>query len=112
MDKKLINKLNDKNFDEKILTNSMVLVDFWAEWCNPCKMLNPIIEEIANEYLDKLSVFKMNIDDNALTAPKYNVRSIPTLILFNKGKVLDTKVGLFSKNEIKSFLNKYLSVNT
>lgn len=109
MNTKLIDHLNDQNFDEKILKKDLALVDFWAEWCGPCKILSPILEEISKEYLKYLTIFKINIDENSLTAPKYNIRSIPTLILFKKGILIETKVGLLSKKEIKDFLNKHLN---
>lgn len=110
MNKQLISQINDNNFDEYVLKDkkNFILVDFWAEWCSPCKMLSPILEDISQDYENKLIILKLNIDKNPLTAPKYHVRSIPTIILFKQGKLLQTKIGLHSKNEIKQFLKKYL----
>jgi len=82
-----------------------VLVDYWAEWCGPCKMIAPILEEIAEEYDGRLTVGKLNIDDNAATPPKYNIRGIPTLMLFKGGEVEATKVGALSKSQLTAFLD-------
>jgi len=81
-----------------------VLVDYWAEWCGPCKMIAPILEEIASEYSDRLTVCKLDIDANQATPPKYGIRGIPTLMLFKNGEVEATKVGALSKSQLAAFL--------
>ena len=102
-------KTNDQNFDNDILTDDLaVLVDFGAEWCGPCKQLDPILEEIASEYIDKLKVLKINIDDNPMTPQKFGVRGIPTLMLFNKGKLIDTKVGSLPKTALENWIKSNL----
>jgi len=101
--------LSDGTFDEEVLhAESPVLVDFWAEWCGPCKMIAPIVAEIATEYGDKLKVGKLNIDDNPDTPVKYGVRGIPTLILFKNGEVSASKVGALTKSQLVSFLDENL----
>ncbi|SNC58826.1 thioredoxin TrxA [Sodalis endosymbiont of Henestaris halophilus] len=108
MTDKVIN-LSDDNFDKNVLqANGLFLVDFWAKWCGPCQMIAPILIEIADEFDGKLTIAKLNIDENPATAPKYNVRGIPTLLLFCDGKVVATKVGALSKEQLKEFLNKNL----
>lgn len=98
--------LSDSKFDADVLqATGPVLVDFWAEWCGPCKMVAPILDEIATEYAGKLTVAKLNIDENPATAPKYGIRGIPTLILFKNGEVAATKVGALSKTQLKEFLD-------
>jgi len=102
-------QLTDDGFEADVLNASgLVLVDFWAEWCGPCKMIAPILDDIANEYEGKLTIGKLNIDQNSATAPKYGVRGIPTLLLFKDGDVVDTKVGALSKTQLKEFLDKNL----
>ncbi|MFP3019089.1 MAG: thioredoxin TrxA [Arsenophonus sp.] len=99
--------LFDRNFNEKtLLEKKAVLVDFWAEWCGPCKMIAPILEEIADEYATKLIIGKLNVDDNPEIANKYNIRSIPTLILFKNGELINKKIGLLTKIQLKEFLEK------
>jgi thioredoxin 1 len=101
--------LNDAEFDEKVLKSAEpVLVDYWAEWCGPCKMIAPVLEEIATEYAGKLTVAKLNIDDNPATPQRYGVRGIPTLMLFKNGEVEGTKVGAMSKSQLAAFLDTYL----
>jgi thioredoxin 1 len=101
--------LSDETFEEEVLhAESPVLVDFWAEWCGPCKMIAPIVAEIATEYGDKLKVGKLNIDDNPDTPVKYGVRGIPTLILFKNGEVSASKVGALTKSQLVSFLDENL----
>ncbi|QIQ42145.1 MAG: thioredoxin TrxA [Buchnera aphidicola (Microlophium carnosum)] len=104
-------KLTDQNFEEKVLLNkkSFILVDFWAQWCNPCKILAPILEEILQEYSDKMIIGKLNIEENPNTAPIYSIRSIPTLLLFHDSKVLATKVGAISKLQLKEFLDEHIN---
>ena len=106
--KNLIN-VTDDTFEEDVLKEkNFILVDFWAPWCNPCKILAPVLEEIALEYKDQLIIAKINIDDNPKTAPKYSIRGIPALLLFQDGILLKTKVGALSKSELTKFLNTYL----
>ncbi|MXP51415.1 thioredoxin TrxA [Pantoea sp. SoEX] len=106
----IIINLTDNNFDENILKSDVTaLVDFWAEWCGPCKTMSPIIDEIAEEYKDKLLVAKLNVDENPGKAQKYGIKGIPTLILFKNGKNLATKVGSLSKAQLKEFLDKNLA---
>ncbi|MBT0730559.1 thioredoxin TrxA [Rosenbergiella nectarea] len=101
--------LTDSSFDTDVLkAEGITLVDFWAEWCGPCKMIAPILDEIADEYEGKLTIAKLNIDDNPETAPKYGIRGIPTLLLFKAGEVVATKVGALSKGQLKEFLNANL----
>ncbi|MGX9418736.1 thioredoxin TrxA [Vibrio sp. RC27] len=101
--------LTDDGFDADVLkATGPVLVDFWAEWCGPCKMIAPILDEIAEEYEGKLTVGKLNIDQNAETPPKFGIRGIPTLLLFKDGAVAATKVGALSKTQLKEFLDANL----
>ncbi|WP_284443201.1 thioredoxin TrxA [Buchnera aphidicola] len=103
-------KLTDQNFKEEVLNSkSFVLVDFWAQWCNPCKILAPILEEISKEYSNKIIIGKLNIEENTNTAPVYSIRSIPTLLLFHNSEVLATKVGAISKLQLKEFLDEHIS---
>ncbi len=99
--------LSDASFEEEVLSSSVpVLVDYWAEWCGPCKMIGPILVEIAEEYGDRLKVTKLNIDDNSGTPPKYGIRGIPTLMLFKDGNVEATKVGALSKSQLTAFIDQ------
>ncbi|AEX99906.1 thioredoxin TrxA [Oceanimonas pelagia] len=102
-------QLTDASFDADVIkAEGPVLVDFWAEWCGPCKMIAPILDEVAGEYEGKVTVAKLNIDQNAETAPKYGIRGIPTLLLFKNGEVAATKVGALSKTQLKEFLDANL----
>ena len=102
---KIVN-VTDSTFEQEVLSaDSPVLVDYWAEWCGPCKMIAPILDEIANEYSGRLKVAKLNIDDNAETPPRYGIRGIPTLMLFKNGNVEATKVGALSKSQLTAFLD-------
>ena len=99
-------QVTDESFQTDVLgADKPVLVDFWAEWCGPCKMIAPVLEEIAIEYGEKLKVCKMDVDANPDTAPKYGIRGIPTLILFNNGDVAGTKVGAVSKSQLAEFID-------
>jgi len=99
--------LSDDSFETDVLQASgPVLVDYWAEWCGPCKMIAPIVEEIADEYGDKLKVAKMDIDSNMMTPQQYSIRGIPTLMIFRDGKVQATKVGALTKGQLKAFVEE------
>ncbi len=101
--------LTDDTFEQEVLQGeSPVLVDYWAEWCGPCKMIAPILDEIASEYEGKIKVAKLNIDENPATPPKYGIRGIPTLMLFKGGSVEATKVGAVSKSQLTAFIDSNL----
>ena len=101
--------VTDASFDEDVLKSSEpVLVDFWAEWCGPCKQISPAVEEIGEELAGKLTVAKVDIDDNPETPSKYGVRGIPTLMLFKNGEVAATKVGALPKNKLKEWVESVL----
>ncbi len=99
----------DQNFEEEVLKSEMpVLVDFWAPWCGPCKIVSPIVEEIAKDYEGKLKVGKMNVDDNQQTAGTYGIMSIPTLAFFKKGEVIKTVIGAQPKENLKKAVDEVL----
>jgi len=101
--------LTDESFQTEVLDSSEpVLVDYWAEWCGPCKMIAPILTEIADEYQGKVKIAKLNIDENPQTPPKYGIRGIPTLMLFKNGNVEATKVGALSKSQLTAFIDTNL----
>jgi thioredoxin 1 len=98
--------LTDDTFEAEVVnSDSPVLVDYWADWCGPCKMIAPILDEIADEYADRVKIAKLNIDENPATPPKYGIRGIPTLMLFKGGNVEATKVGAVSKSQLTAFLD-------
>ena len=102
-------KLTDDNFDEEVnVSEKPVLVDYWAEWCGPCKMVGPLVEEIAQEYSDRIKVGKLDVDENQLSASKQNVMSIPTLIIFKDGEVVAQQVGALNKSQLTEFIETNL----
>ncbi|PPR47569.1 MAG: Thioredoxin-1 [Alphaproteobacteria bacterium MarineAlpha5_Bin9] len=104
-----ITHTSDANFDKDVLNSkSLTLIDFWAEWCGPCKQIAPILKEIADEKKGLLKIVKINIDENQMIPQKYNVRGIPTLMLFKEGKLIDSKVGSLPKSSLSQWLEEYL----
>jgi len=104
-----IKNLSDASFEQDVLKSSLpVLVDYWAEWCGPCRMIAPIVAEVAKEYEGRLSVGKLNVDENATTPAKYGIRGIPTLMLFKNGTIAGTKVGLLTKPQLIAFIDSNL----
>ena len=104
-----IHYVTDATFEAEVLQSEQpVLVDYWAEWCGPCKMISPILDEIATEYAGKLKVAKVNIDDNQETPAKYGIRGIPTLMVFKNGNIEATKVGALSKSQLAAFIDSAL----
>jgi thioredoxin 1 len=104
-----IKQVSNDSFEADVLkAEAPVLVDYWAEWCGPCKMIAPILEEVSRDYADKLNVAKVNVDDNQEIASKYGIRGIPTLMLFRNGAVVATKVGALSKSQLTAFLDSNL----
>jgi len=104
----LIINVTDDTFENQVLNSAVpVIVDYWAEWCGPCKMIAPILEEVSDEYQDKLIVAKLNIDENPKTPTNYGIRGIPTLMLFKGGVVEATKVGAVSKSQLTAFIDEH-----
>lgn len=102
-------EVTDESFETEVLQSSQpVLVDYWAEWCGPCKMIAPVLTEIASEYAGKIKIAKLNIDDNPDTPPRFGIRGIPTLMLFKNGEVEATKVGALSKSQLTAFIDSNL----
>lgn len=101
--------VTDATFEEEVLkADEPVLVDYWAEWCGPCKMIAPILDDVSKDYAGRLKVVKLNIDENPETPPKYGIRGIPTLMLFKNGGVEATKVGALSKSQLAAFIDSNL----
>jgi thioredoxin 1 len=109
MSSELIKHASDASFDGDVLkSDKPVLVDYWAEWCGPCKMIAPMLDEVSKEYGDKVQIVKVNVDENRGVATKYGIRGIPTLMLFKGGAAAATKVGALSKSQLTSFLDQHL----
>jgi len=104
-----ITQISDATFDEEVLnSDTPVLVDYWAEWCGPCKAIAPVLEDVAPGYEGKVKIVKLNIDENPNTPPKFGIRSIPTLMLFKNGAVESTKVGSLNKSQLVDFLDEHV----
>ena len=104
-----IHHVSDETFETEVLQSAVpVLVDYWAEWCGPCKMITPILNEVAVEYGERLKVTKLNVDENQATPPKYGIRGIPTLMLFKNGNIEATKVGALSKAQLTAFIESHI----
>lgn len=109
MSSKQIVAVTDDSFEKEVMNAELpVLVDFWAEWCGPCKMIAPVLDEIAKAYEGRLKIAKINIDENSATPQKFGVRGIPTLMLFKDGELESTKVGAISKSQLSAFLDSHL----
>ncbi len=105
----LIHAISDNSFESEVIeSDKPVVVDFWAQWCGPCKALSPIIEDVAQKYIDKVKFVKLDVDHNPSTPPKFGVRGIPTLILFKDGQVTATQVGLISKADLVKFIDSHI----
>lgn len=106
----LIKHVSDANFEAEVLQSPLpVLVDYWAEWCGPCKMIAPILDEVVGSYEGKLTIAKMNVDENRTVPAKYGIRGIPTLMVFSEGKLAATKVGALSKAQLIAFIDQQLA---
>ncbi len=103
----LVLDITDSNFETEVLkSETLVLVDFWAEWCGPCKVLGPIVDQVAPEYEGRIKFTKLNIDQNPATAPNYGIRGIPTILLFKNGELKATSVGVLTKSELNKLLDE------
>ena len=101
-----LSHVTDASFEADVVKSDIpVLVDFWAEWCGPCRMIAPVLEDLAKEYAGKIKIVKVNVDENSVSAATYGVRGIPTLLLFKNGQVVDTKVGALPKGQIAAFID-------
>jgi thioredoxin 1 len=99
----------DASFDTEVLKSEVpVLVDFWAEWCGPCRVMGPTVDQVANDYAGKVKVGKLDVDSNQMTASRYGIRGIPTLLLFKGGEIVDQKVGAIGKNDFQRMLDKHV----
>ncbi len=103
-----VKQLNDADFDTAIQSDQPTLVDFWAPWCGPCKAIGPVVEELAGEFAGKVSIAKMNVDDNPVIPGKFGIRAIPTLIVFKNGEVVDQVTGAVGKSQLVELINKAL----
>ena len=105
----LVQQISDKDFEKDVLQSGKpVFIDFWAPWCGPCRIIGPIVEDLASSYDGKMTVTKMNVDENPETAQKYQVSSIPTLMIFKDGKVVDRAIGALPKSELQKFMDRNL----
>lgn len=103
-----VKEINDSNFDSEI-KNGVVMVDFWAPWCAPCRMVAPVLDELSNEFKDQVKIVKLNVDENIQAASKYSVTSIPTLIIFKNGEIAERTVGAGPKQHYMNILNKHIT---
>lgn len=101
-------EITDSNFEEIISSDKPILVDFWAEWCGPCKMIGPVVEELAGDYEGKAIIGKVNVDDNQVTSQKFGIRSIPTLLVIKNGEIVDKQVGAVPKAVLAEKIDKHL----
>jgi len=102
-------KISDDSFEDEVINKGKpIIVDFWAEWCGPCKQIGPILEEISEEYKEKLRIGKLDVDENPEIASQYQIRGIPTMMLFNNGSLVDTKVGMSSKNDLIQWIDQHI----
>ncbi len=100
-------EISDDTFEENVIKKGQpIIVDFWAEWCGPCKQIGPILEELSDEYKDKITIGKLDVDENPETPGKFQIRGIPTMLLFNNGELIDTKVGMSSKADLTEWIDK------
>jgi thioredoxin 1 len=105
-----LHAITDDSFENEVISSSIpVIVDFWAQWCGPCKALTPVLEDVSQKYTGKVKFVKLDVDSNPSTPPKFGVRGIPTLILFKDGQVKATQVGLISKNDLMSFIDGHIA---